>query len=139
MLLAEGWADFLINFGNSSVCARGDRPGADGWTIGVENQARPGSNALEITLRNQSLSTSGNTGRHDRHIFSPIKGEYIAGLSSLSVVTDEPLEGEVLSTALFAARHDEPERIPAFLRQFPGVRAYEIAYAAGSASVRVLV
>lgn len=138
MLIAEGWADFLINFGNSSVCARGDRPGADGWTIGVENQIRPGSNALEITLRNQSLNTSGNTGRHDRHIWSPTRGEYIGGMGSISVVTDGPLEGEVLSTALFAARHGAPERIPDFLRNFPGVRACEIIYPAGNTTVRML-
>jgi thiamine biosynthesis lipoprotein len=139
MLLEEGWTDFLLNFGNSSVCARGDRPGACGWTIGVEDQSRPGSNALEITLRDQSLNTSGNTPRHDGHIYSPACGEYVGGPGSVSVVTDDPLEGEVLSTALFADRAAVEGRTPDFLRNFPGVRAYRIVYSGGGSTVRIIV
>lgn len=145
LLLEEGWSDFLLNFGNSSVCARGDRPGADGWTVGVENQARPGTNALEITLRDQSLNTSGNTLRHDGHIRST-GGAYLTGSGSVSVTTPGPLEGEVLSTALFAARGaarnsapTDPGRPPDWLARFPDARAWAVDYAAGAATVRVVV
>jgi thiamine biosynthesis lipoprotein len=147
MLLAEGWSDFLLNFGNSSVCARGDRPGARGWTVGVENQRHPGSNALEITLFDRSLTTSGNTGRHDGHIFSSARREYIRsvdggrGVGSVSVVTAGPLEGEALSTALFAALHDRPDTLPDFMNAFaendPGLRAYGITYTGGNTTVNV--
>ena len=139
MLLAEGWTDFLLNFGNSSVCAHGNRPGASGWSVGVENLSRPGTNALEITLHNQSLNTSGNTAQHTRHIYSTKWNEYIAGSKSVSVVSALPLEGEVLSTALFASGHgtDTSER-RVLLKKFPDMRAYEIEYALGSHTVRVL-
>jgi len=143
LLLEEGWADFLLNFGNSSVCAHGDRPGADGWTVGIENQARPGTNALEITLRNCSLNTSGNTPRHDGHIRSA-GGAYLTGLGSVSVTTPGPLEGEVLSTAIFATRGatdatNTPGRTPDWLARFPDVRVWAVDYAAGAATVRVIV
>ncbi len=140
MLLAEGWTDFLLNFGNSSVCAHGDRPGASGWSVGVDNQNRPGINALEITLHDQSLNTSGNTAQHPRHIYSTKWNEYIVDSRSVSVVSALPLEGEILSTALFSAGHgtDKSDRT-AILQKFPTVRAYEIEYALGSHTVRVLV
>lgn len=138
-LLADGWTDFLLNFGNSSVCARGDRPGAEGWSIGVENQSRPGINALEVTLRNQSLNTSGNTAQHTRHIYSSKWNEYVPGSKSVSVVTGLPLEGEVLSTALFSAGHStDPKDKTGLLKLFSNIHAYEIDYASGSPTVKVL-
>ena len=138
-LLADGWTDYLLNFGNSTVCARGDRPGGEGWCIGVENQLRGGSNALELTLRNQSLNTSGNTGQHSNHIYSADRDGYIGGLGSVSVVTDGPLEGEVLSTALFSALDGGRGEDVSFTTRFPGARAYGIDYASGSPVVNVLL
>ena len=137
MLLADGWTEFLLNFGNSSVCARGDRPGGTGWGIGVENQLRAGSNALELILHNRSLNTSGNTGQHTRHIWSAARQDYIGNPGSISVVTENPLEGEILSTALFCALTDVPDRLPDFLGNFPNAKIYGINYDGGTPTVKV--
>lgn len=136
-LLAEGWTDFLINFGNSTICAQGTRPGGDGWSVGVENLESPGSNILEVVLRNQSLNTSGNTAEHSRHIFSKGIGP-IDGIGSVSIVSNHPLDGEILSTAVFGACHQENSSL-AFARKFSGIRAYAIKYTGKGHSLQILL
>lgn len=138
-LIAEGWNDYLINFGNSSVCARGNRPGGEGWNVGVENITKPGSNVLEITLRNQALNTSGNTVAHTKHIYSQKTGGYVDSIGSVSVTSDQPLEGEVLSTAIFSAcNHPEEGQTLEFIKKIPGIRAYAVNYQPETHTIRVL-
>ncbi len=134
-LLEAGWQDFLINFGNSSVCARGNQPGGPGgWKVGVENIRQAGTNALELTLHNQSLNTSGNTPKHTRHIFSKAEGGLVDRLESVSVVTASPLDGEALSTALFAAGKETA----GFLKNFETGGVYAVKYAPAHHTVEVL-
>lgn len=103
-----GITDALINIGNSSVLAVGNHPHGKGWKIKVENQP---DNAPDLHLANQCLTTSGNNFPDRKHIIDPHSGNYIEGEKYISVVTDQGAEGEVLSTALFAAPREEWETI----------------------------
>lgn len=97
---AAGCPDALLSFGNSSVLAIGNHPAGHGWKIS------PSDNPDEETcLHNQCLTTSGNEdGKH--HIYSPLTGKLIQDKFTLSVISPTGSEGEVLSTALFAAYGD---------------------------------
>lgn len=127
-LWVKGVKNALINFGNSSVYGVGSMPFTDkGWQVAVEDIYRPSHSVLDITLSDNSLSTSGNTGKTEAHIYSPITGQKVEGEGAVSIVCPSPLDSEVLSTALFAAENME-EQIK-ILEQFELVEAYTIRYA----------
>jgi thiamine biosynthesis lipoprotein len=104
----------LINIGNSSVLTMGNHPFGDGWKIGIDFPTTT-NERKEITLKNKNLTTSGNNIASRKHIISPHTGKYIEGVKGVSVITDTAMDGEVLSTALFAA---EPEKRLDILRHF---------------------
>ncbi len=101
----KGIENALINIGNSSALALGNHPLGDGWKVGIDFPTTD-NDKNEITLKNKCLTTSGNHTAQRKHIKSPHTGEYIEGVKSVSVITDTAAEGEVLSTALFAAKEE---------------------------------
>ncbi|MDR2935846.1 MAG: FAD:protein FMN transferase, partial [Rikenellaceae bacterium] len=86
------------------------------------------------TLYDQSLNTSGNTPKHTRHIFSKSEGGPIDRLESVSTVTPSPLDGEALSTALFAAGKEAAD----FLKNFETGGVYAVKYGRPGHTVEVL-
>lgn len=127
-LWLKGLKNALINFGNSSVYGVGSMPFSEqGWQVAVEDIYRPSHSILDITLSDNSLSTSGNTGKSDTHIYSPITGQKVEGEGAVSIICPSPLESEVLSTALFAAENEEEQT--KILEQFEHIEAYTIRYA----------
>lgn len=100
----------LINIGNSSVLALGNHPFGDGWKLRVDLSSVK-DYSKEIQLKDNCLTTSGNNTSDRKHIKSPFTGEYINGLSGIAVVTDNAADGEVLSTALFAAQSKKQHEI----------------------------
>ena len=114
ILKANGIENALVNIGNSSVLALGNHPMGEGWKVGVDFPTAP-NHLKEIILKDKCLTTSGNQSLGRKHIKSPRTGEYIEGISGVSVLTDTATDGEVLSTALFAA---EPEKRPDILKNF---------------------
>ena len=56
-----------------------------------------------FALRGQSLSVSGNRPGYTGHIVDPRTGERLTGRLLAAVVSGDPLEAEVLSTAAFVA------------------------------------
>jgi FAD:protein FMN transferase len=102
-LRKEKVTDCFINFGNSSICALGTHPFGDSWRIGIQHIFYKEKNVQSFDLCNKSLSVSGNTPRHPKHIICPKTAEVIEGFSMISVCGSSPLLCEVLSTALFAA------------------------------------
>lgn len=92
-LLREGIDDFMINIGNSSICAHGNQPGGEGWQIAL---AGGGENYL---LKNQCLSVSGNHPNNTKHIVHPSTGEYINATALCALTTLSGVEGEIRSTA----------------------------------------
>lgn len=106
--------DALINMGNSSVMALGNHPHGNGWKIKY-NQSTEDDNT-EIVLRNECFTTSGNETPGRKHIINPLTGKFAEGKGLVSVITSTGTDGEVLSTALFAAGKENHHQI---LSNFP--------------------
>ena len=115
----------LINAGGQ-VYALGGKFGAP-WKIAIKNPREPEiSGTLE--LKNKSASTSGDyeqfffkAGRRYCHIINPKTG-YPADsrLVSVTVITDEGLTADALSTAIFVLGKEKGEKL---LEKFPGSAA----------------
>ena len=96
ILLQAGVTQALINFGNSSILALGSHPHGQYWGIEIETRSEP----KIYKLHNQSMSVSGNTAQHTEHIINPATGKYTSERKIVTVVSNNPVEAEVLSTAL---------------------------------------
>lgn len=107
ILISEGVINALVSFGESSVLAIGAHPYGTYWPIAVSNIYDRNSVARMAKLNSNSISTSG-TGFVDEHgmfkpahnIFDPRTGRSVDDPMTLSVISDDPFESEVLSTAL---------------------------------------
>ena len=93
----------LINFGNSSVLALGSHPHGDSWSIGINDPYTPDKIVGNISLRDNTLSTSGNMPSHTGHIFNPFTGQYNADRRIVSVSAPNAIDAEVVSTTLMIA------------------------------------
>ena len=107
ILTVEGPDDALISFGESMILAMGKHPHGEYWPVAVEGIFEKQSVARVARLNDQSISTSG-TGFVDSHgvfrpsynIFDPRTGKAIDEPKTVSFVSDDPLEAEILSTSL---------------------------------------
>lgn len=122
----------LLSFGDSAVLARGHHPHGTGWRVGIRHLFGSGTTVYDFHAVNQSVSTSGNvpgnTVAHAPwfgHVLSPHNGQPIAGTRTLSVLSDSPLDAEVLSTALLVL---SPAERASVCDAFPGATAVEISY-----------
>ncbi|MGN1216315.1 MAG: FAD:protein FMN transferase [Candidatus Cryptobacteroides sp.] len=119
-----GMDSLFADFGGSSILALGHHPYGDCWSVGVRNPFR--QDVLEeVELRNQAMSTSGNTPTYFSHIINPLDGKAVTARRQVTVVSDDALDAEVLSTALMIADRDASKRIAA---RFPGciIKEYEV-------------
>lgn len=91
----HGITSALINMGNSSIMAIGNRPdGSAGWAVSD-------ANGNEHVLCDECLTSSGNDTADRRHIVNPATGTMITGRRVVSVLTKGGEEGEVMSTVTF--------------------------------------
>lgn len=81
LLPSLGITDALINLGNSSILSLGENP--------------------SDIPSGQCLTTSGNATANRRHIINPLTGQFITGQRTVSVVTPNAIDGEILSTTRF--------------------------------------
>ena len=112
----------LVNFGNSSVLALGAHPHGDSWPVGVVDPAN-GSTIQTISLFNNALSVSGNTLSRQSHIINPKTSELVTGDRMVAVVTDDPIDADVLTTAWIAS---ENETVPDWMLKFDLKNTYKI-------------
>jgi thiamine biosynthesis lipoprotein len=103
MLYDEKIDDALVNIGNSSVLAIGNHPHGKGWKVNSNQQ----ETSRECVLQNQCLTTSGNTNNTKWPIQKPMTRKVIENCPMLSVITEDPAIGEVLSKALYIANEQE--------------------------------
>lgn len=104
----------LINLGGN-VFAYGNAIDKDKWGIGIREPKIGGDVLLRIDLNNQSVVTSGiyeryleQDGKFYHHIFDPTTGYPKANnLLSITVITDQSIDGDALSTALFNLGKEE--------------------------------
>jgi len=101
----------FVDFGNSSILGVGHHPFGDAWKVSIENPFDAGQTADEISLRDMVLSVSGNTPSYSGHIVHPKSGSPETGRKLVSVLMDDPLDAEVLSTTFSIATESEKEQL----------------------------
>lgn len=108
----------FVDFGGSSILAVGHHPFGDSWKVSVRN---PFGNGIlwEVELKDRSMSTSGNSPGYSGHIVNPFTGMAVTERKVVTVVGDDPLDAEVLSTALMLCGDEKSETIK---DNFPDMR-----------------
>lgn len=96
ILRNRGVSNALVSFGNSSVYASGNHPGGDGWPVAASDDI-----SASYILRDEFLTTSGNSSDRRVHIINPVTGAFVTGKGMVSVITSSGEEGEVRSIEAF--------------------------------------
>ncbi|MGH9661851.1 MAG: FAD:protein FMN transferase, partial [Bryobacteraceae bacterium] len=118
ILRAAGIGTALLSAGSSSLYALGAPPGEPGWKINVRHPRDESRTAVELVLKDESMSTSGSYekffragGRLYSHIMDPRTGRPATGMLAVSVVAPRTLDSEAWTKPVFihgrdwAARH----------------------------------
>jgi thiamine biosynthesis lipoprotein len=111
----------MVNFGNSSALAVGSHPFGESWKISVEDPFT-GMMAATISLKDESLSVSGNSPSNKRHIVNTATSEFVEGDRMVAIVSDDPVDAEAITTAWIASGEDGE---PAWLSNFK-LKTYKI-------------
>ncbi len=102
VLRAAGIRAALVDFGGQGL-AMGSSPdvaGSGGWSIGVAHPVERLVPVRELVIRDQSVSTSGQS-EQPGHILDPRSGRPVPAWGSVTVVASDPMVADILSTALF--------------------------------------
>jgi thiamine biosynthesis lipoprotein len=98
----------LLGLGQSTYIAIGAPPQASGWQVAIPNPRSKEEVLSTVRLRDQALSTSGNTGKYFvvdgrrlSHIIDPRSGHPAQGVAQVTVTALSATESDALSTALF--------------------------------------
>jgi thiamine biosynthesis lipoprotein len=102
ILKEEGVYSALVSAGGSSIYALGAPPGKNAWGIHLMDPRSSSRTVGTVTLRNESLSTSGSSekffyaeGKMWSHIMDPRTGYPSQGMLSVSVIAPKTLDSEV--------------------------------------------
>ncbi len=118
LLVSEGIKKGIINMGGN-VCTIGKKTGNSGWNIGICNPFDPSQIITDVKVSDSCVVTSGGYQRYFKHggetyhhIISPYTG-YPAnsGLSSVSIVCENGMLADALSTAAFILGETEGEKL----------------------------
>ncbi|MGI9457747.1 MAG: FAD:protein FMN transferase [Aeoliella sp.] len=108
VLQQNGVENFLFHGGRSTLLARGNRAGEQGWTAGLRHPLRPKERLAQFQLQNEALSTSGSATQSFRyrdkrygHLIDPRTGWPTEGIYSATVIAPSATEADALSTALY--------------------------------------
>jgi thiamine biosynthesis lipoprotein len=106
-LAAGGAPNAMLDFGGQ-LLALGAPQGGGPWTVTVAHPARRSAAALRLRVRDRAVATTGQSeryvtvaGRRVGHVLDPRTGRPVPPWGSVTVVARDPLEADVLSTALF--------------------------------------
>ena len=101
-----------LDFGGQ-ITALGSPPDEDAWTVALAHPSLRGQEALRIRLSDASAATSAASerfveieGERFGHVIDPRSGRPVAAWGSVTVVAEDPLIADVLSTALFVMGHE---------------------------------
>lgn len=108
VLRRNGIRTAFISAGGSSIYALGAPPGDLGWPVKLEDPRHPSTPAASVSLRNQSLSTSGSyekffvaDGKRWSHIMDPRTGNPATGMLSVSVIAPKTIDSEAWAKPYF--------------------------------------
>src|SRR5438552_9470812 len=120
VLRKDGIASALVSASGSSIYALGAPPGEAGWKVRIRDPKNEAKTVTEVTLRNESMSTSGSyekffmaEGKIYSHIMDPRTGFPATGMLSASVITPRTLDSEAWTKPFYingrswAANHNE--------------------------------
>ena len=98
----------LIDAGSSTLYAMNAPPGKKGWTVRVPEPGDRSQVVSTVTLRNQSLSTSGSYekrfqlgGRDYCHVMDPRTGAPVEGVLQATLIASDGTLTDALSNAMF--------------------------------------
>ena len=97
-LLEAGVGSAYVDFGGSTILALGTHPFGASWRVRVVHPYT-GSVLEDVDLVDRTLSTSGNRPGYTGHVQDPSTGRPVKERRIVTVVSEDPLEAEVLSTA----------------------------------------
>lgn len=103
----------LISAGGSSIYALGAPPEEAGWKVKIRDPLDESKSVAEATLRDESMSTSGNYEKFFRaegqiysHIMDPRTGYPAPGMFSVSVIAPRTLDSEAWTKPMFIQGRD---------------------------------
>ncbi len=141
-LLSHGVKSALINLGGNLLCI-GSKPGNKPFHIGIQKPyADRNETIATMEITDQSVVSSGVyerffelEGRTYHHILDPATGyPYDNGLISVTIISDQSVDGDGLSTSCFALGLEEGLR---FIEKIPNTYAvfitedYKLHYSSG--------
>lgn len=109
----------FVDFGNSSILGIGHHPYGDCWKVIFQNPYDQRT-LNEFNLKDTTLSTSGNTLQHTRHIINPLNRTYNEERKASTILSSDPLDAEVLSTVWMIADEEQRERITENFKNIQG-------------------
>ena len=127
--------DILKEYGISFALVSGGRSTIQSigrWSAGIRHPSKLDGRVCEIELTDQAMSTSGGPAQRDpdvdecfEHIVDPKTGAQAYGTAvSVSVITDDAMRSDALSTAIYL-------RGPELARRLPNIRAVFVDSDAG--------
>ena len=108
----QGIRQAFVDFGRSSILGIGHHPYGDSWQVEVQNPYG-GAAVGCFALRDEALSTSGNTPDYVGHIVRPDSGERCEERRVAVIKSRDPLDAEVLSTVWMIATEAERKALSA--------------------------
>jgi thiamine biosynthesis lipoprotein len=114
VLRSHGFSTALVTASASSIYAMGIPPTeTEGWRIAIPSLKNPRKSTTEISLRDQSISTSGTyektfwaEGRLFSHIIDPRTGYPVQGMRMVSVIAPRAIDSEAWTKALLVNGRD---------------------------------
>ncbi|MFL6438259.1 MAG: FAD:protein FMN transferase [Terriglobales bacterium] len=109
IILREAGIDAaLVDAGSSTLYAMGAPPAKDGWTVRVPEPRDRSQTISTVTLRNESLSTSGSyekcfelEGQKYCHVMDPRNGMPVQGVLQATLISSDSTSTDALSNAMF--------------------------------------
>ena len=127
ILRKDGIASALVSASGSSIYAMGAPPEEAGWKVRIRDPKNETKTVTEVTLRNESMSTSGSyekffmaEGKIYSHIMDPRTGYPAEGTLSASVIAPLTIDSEAWCKPFYingrewAAKH-KPSGFRAYL------------------------
>ncbi len=113
VLKTSGFSDHLINLGGN-IYAGGYGPEDEKWTIGIQNPRAQNEIDAVLNVSDAGVGTSGDyertffhEGERYSHIINPVSGRPVQGVAATTVVADDALEADLLSTSLYLTTAEE--------------------------------